>query len=51
MNILKMYLKVKYCEVNKENNSPIANSTYKPMLVTKKRTKYAKIVLTALVTQ
>jgi hypothetical protein len=30
MKILKMYLKVKYCEVNKESNLHIANGTYNP---------------------
>jgi hypothetical protein len=30
MKILKMYLKEKYCEVNKESNLHIANGTYNP---------------------
>jgi hypothetical protein len=30
MKILKMYLKIKYCEVNKERNKHIANGTYNP---------------------
>jgi hypothetical protein len=30
MEILKIDLKVKYCEVNKESNSHVANGTYNP---------------------
>jgi hypothetical protein len=30
MKILKMYLKIKYCEVNKESNLLTANGTYNP---------------------
>jgi hypothetical protein len=30
MKILKIYLKVRYCEVNKENNLHIANSNCNP---------------------
>jgi hypothetical protein len=36
MKISKMYLKVKYCEVNKENNLHISNSSYNPYKLTKR---------------
>jgi hypothetical protein len=35
MKNLNMYQKVKYCEVNKENNFHIANSTYSPFKIPK----------------
>jgi hypothetical protein len=35
MKILKMYLKVKYCEVNKENNLHIAIGDYNPVILLK----------------
>jgi hypothetical protein len=49
MKILKMYLKVNYCEVNKECNLHIAYCTYNPHKLTKKRGQicflFLKIVL------
>jgi hypothetical protein len=45
-----MYLKDKYCELNKGSNLHIANSTYNPLKLPKKF-KYAKTALSALVTQ
>jgi hypothetical protein len=50
MEILKKYLKVKYCEVNKESILHIEN-TIIIHLITKERSKYAKLPVTALVTQ
>jgi hypothetical protein len=47
MKIMKMYLNVKYCEVNKESNFHIANSTYNSLKLPKRSKKYAKIALTA----
>jgi hypothetical protein len=36
MEILKMYLNIKYCEVNRENNLHIANSSCNPHQSTKR---------------
>jgi hypothetical protein len=36
MKILKMFLKVKYCEVNKESDLNIANGTYNPRKLPKR---------------
>jgi hypothetical protein len=46
MKILKMYLNVKYCEVNKENNFHIANSTYNPCKLPNRGQNMQKIALT-----
>jgi uncharacterized protein YktA (UPF0223 family) len=53
MKIEKMHIKVKYCEVNKDNNFHIANSTYNPYKSTKRarNMQHAKIALTVLLTQ
>jgi hypothetical protein len=47
MKILKMYmyLKVKYCESNKEGNLHIENVTYNPHILPKKGKNAQKITL------
>jgi hypothetical protein len=54
MKILKMYLKVKYCELNKEINLHISNGTCNPHKTPKKQNEVKeckKIALLVLVTQ
>jgi hypothetical protein len=46
INILKIYLKVKYCEVNKESNLHTEEGIY-TQLILQIRYKYANIALTA----
>jgi hypothetical protein len=41
MKVLKMNLKIKYCEVNKESNLHIAIGNYNPRKLPK-RSKYVK---------
>jgi hypothetical protein len=43
MKILKLYFKVKDCEVNKENNLHIANSSCNPNKLLKEEVKIRKI--------
>jgi hypothetical protein len=50
MTILEMYLKVKYCEMNKLSNLHIAISIYNPRKLPKRWSTDAKTALTALVT-
>jgi hypothetical protein len=45
MKILKMYFKVKYCEVNKSSNLHIANGTYNPCLLLKRSQNIQKYFL------
>jgi hypothetical protein len=42
MKILKIHLKVKYCAVNKDINSQIANGAYNPCKLPRRHILYTK---------
>jgi hypothetical protein len=51
MKISEMNLNEKYCEANQKSNLHIGIVTYNPRKVPNNSSTYAKIALTALVTQ